>query len=1502
MSTLYRIASMILIFFLLTSAGIPALDSPQIDRIEGGSPQQGEEPGFPLYRETPGWEATPAVLSPPWQLSTPGPMRGIEQDGPPIEPELLRALLEAESDEYLRVIVHLREQADLEAAVGGALNTTEARPRVVSALQANAARSQASLRAYLEGARAAGLVDSYTPFWIFNGIAVRARPSLIRALAAHPTVAAVRLDHYRQWLATEIPNPEPRTPNSQLTTLPETRFLGENLDSCSAIEWNVARIRADQVWASLHVSGTGAVVAGMDTGVDWLHPALQANYRGYDPHGPANHTYSWHDATGGGALYPVDGHGHGSHTLGTIVGQDGIGVAPGARWIAVKVLNNQGYGYDSWIHEGFQWLLAPGGDPSRAPDVVNSSWSNENGSLTTFQPDLRALQAAGIFAVFANGNNGPNGGTVDSPASLPEAFAAGATDSDDEVAGFSSRGPSPWGEVRPHVAAPGVNVRSSLPGGAYGPMSGTSMAAPHVSGIAALLRSVSPTLSITRAALLITSTAAPLGDPIPNNDAGWGRVDGFAAVAALAQPGLIAGTVVRDGDGAPIAGATVAATPHGGEGGGTTTTDADGNYLLALAPTTYDLTASAFGYEPTTAWGVVVTTGTTSVQGFSLEPLPTGTLCGQVTDAATGMPVTAAIAVLDTPLEVTASAYVFTLPAGTYTLRARSLGYRVITTTVHIIAGQSIEADLALPPAASILLVDSGPWYYGSQANYFRQALDDLAYAYDEWAIKHLPGDIPAVADLSPYDAVAWSAPQDAPGYIGAQNTITGYLSAGGRLLLSGQDVGFWDGGGSLIHRCTYYQDYLKARYVSDDAQARVLEGLGDDVFAGLTITITGPGGADNQDFPDEIAVADPDAAAPILTYQEDGCGGVRVGTCLDYRVIYLSFGLEAINDRAARREVMGRALAWLVADPPVAGLELTPATQTHIGLPGTAVTHALRVRHVGQGGTTDTVSLSLDGVSWATQLSAQSLPLAPCTSATIVVTVTAPPTAEWDARDVITLTARSSLSPTLAQTAILTSKVPAPILLVDDDRWYDQETKYEAALASGGFHYDYCHTEEANGAGPEGRPPSDVLRHYPIIVWFTGYDWYAPVTADEEAALAEYLDGGGRLFLSSQDFLYYHQHDLFSWDYLGVMTHTEDVTPTLACGVPENPVGDRLGPYSLDYPFHNWSDAVVPTPGTAVPFRDQERRPISLARQKGDYRTMFFSFPYETLPEAGRAEVMKRVVGWLSWLGGSTFSADRGAISGSDVLTYTTALHNSGPETVSATLSNTLPSSLTLVPDGLTGPAAYDPLTHRFSWEGPLGPGAAITSTYRVTVAAGLPTGTLIANMACFGLEDQDIRFHHAAVVRVGTPDLSPSAFRCSPSPARPGTTVTCTLALANAGPGDAPAAVITNLLPADATLVPDSLVWMGGGTTEVLTETVRWNGSLSAGGRVTLTYWLTLPTNPIHPPLYSVAFLEDGTGGTWERATWLLLKPWRAYLPVAYRLFLEPWQYYLPVAKRDG
>ena len=172
-----------------------------------------------------------------------------------------------------------------------------------------------------------------------------------------------------------------------------------------------------------------------------------------------------------------------------------------------------------------------------------------------------------------------------------------------------------------------------------------------------------------------------------------------------------------------------------------------------------------------------------------------------------------------------------------------------------------------------------------------------------------------------------------------------------------------------------------------------------------------------------------------------------------------------------------------------------------------------------------------------------------------------------------------------------------------------------------------------------------------------------------------------------------------------------------------------------------------------------------------------------------------------------------------------------------------------------------------------------------RVTVAAGLSPGTTIANTARLELEEQNVRFHRTAVVRVGAPDLSPSTFRCAPSPALPGAVVSCTLALANGGPADALTATAAISLPADASFVPGSLAWEGGGVADPLTGTVRWTGPLSASSQVTVTYRLTMPTNLVRASLYNVAFLEDGTGAWWERPTWLVVEPLRCYLPLVAR-----------------
>jgi subtilase family serine protease len=429
-----------------------------------------------------------------------------------LHPDAERELRGLPAGGTLSVIVELTTQADPAAAAAAAPGRHRAaRARAaVDALRDVAHRHQGPIRALLAREQAGGRVHRVVPFWIFNGLAVTATEPVIRALAARLDVWEVRPD-------ATIPRP---TPRSAAAT-----------PSAVASEWNVDQIRAPEVWAlDPAYTGAGSVVGSFDTGVDPTHPDLELRYRG-------DHATSWFDPYGEHAE-PFDFDGHGTHTTGTAVGGDAggtaIGVAPGARWIAAKAWNDLGLGFVSAFHQIFEWFLAPGGDAANAPDVVNASWGfSEPGCITEFLADVQALRAAGIFVSFAAGNDGPDPGSARSPGTYGESFAAGATDVLDEIAFFSGRGPSPCdGTVKPNLSAPGVDILSSVPGG-YAGFSGTSMAAPHVSGAVALLRSIDPTLGVTALESLLIGGVLDLGVAGPDDEYGAGRLDVFLSAQIL---------------------------------------------------------------------------------------------------------------------------------------------------------------------------------------------------------------------------------------------------------------------------------------------------------------------------------------------------------------------------------------------------------------------------------------------------------------------------------------------------------------------------------------------------------------------------------------------------------------------------------------------------------------------------------------------------------------------------------------------------------------------------------------------------------------------------------------------------------------------------------------------------------------------------------------------------------------------------------------------------------
>ena len=1314
---------------------------------------------------------------------------------------------------------------------------------MVAALQTTAERSQAGVRAVLDEAASAGRASDVRSFWIFNGLSARAAAEDIGRLALRDDVAFVSEDRYRPWVT------------------PPVESFADPLSVVSP-EWGIHRIRADEVWASLNVTGTGVVVANMDTGVDWQHPALQAAYRGYGK-GLANHVGNWLDATDAGAQYPIDPFGHGTHVMGTIVGAGGIGVAPGARWIAVRVLNASGVGFDSWIHSGFQWILAPGGDASLAPDVLNNSWGNELNNDTTFQNDIRALRGAGIFVVFSNGNNGPSEGTVGSPAALPEAFAVGATDSQDEVASFSSRGPSPLAGVRPLVAAPGVAVRSAVPGGGYADYNGTSMAAPHVAGAVALMLSADPSLSITSTAYALTRTAVPLSTTLPNNDSGYGRIDAYAAVESVAGLGAISGTITRSDTGAPIAGATLMADSPSGLGG-SATSDSSGHYVRGLAPSTYSVTVSAFGYVTATRSNTLVVSGTTTPLDFALTPLPVGTLRGSLADAATGQPISGTILIANTPVTVAARAsYSATLPGGAYALRATAWGYRVLTASVTITPGQIVTRNFALSAAPTILLIDSGPWYDGSQIGYYRAALDELGYNYAERSVKRLPVDAPISTTLAPYDVVIWSAPFDSPGYIGSGDAISTYLSSGGSLLISGQDVGFWDGGLSLLWS-SYYPARLKAVALEDNANIFTLTGTG--VFSEMQVSIHGAGGADNQAFPDVIASADPGATRDAFVYAGGRLGAQSVGLCLPYRAVYLGFGFEAITSGGARREVMSRTLGYFDSPRSAAGVAISSPGSVSIAPAGAVVTRTLDVRNLGELGGSDTFTLTAQSAGWSVSLSSPAATIASCKSKTITMTVAIPSGTPRNTLQMITLTAQSTVSPTLSASRAIAVKTPALALVVDDDRFYDVEGAYQTALLSNGITFDRWNVPKS-WAGPEPSTPSPArLSWYPFVVWFTGYDWYQPLTLANEMTLTQYIGGGGRVLISAQDYLGVSGLTDFARTRLGILDYAWDMTTTLARSVSGGPF-DGLGSIPLAYAFPNYSDALAPYPTATVAFVGSHGRPIALARRSGAGKALFFGFPFEAITGTQRAEVMQRIVGYLSWLGESTASADQPVAVAGSTITVTIVARNDGPGAIaSAAFTASLPANVTLQSGSLT-------------WNGPLPSGQSVTRTFTARLGKGLPSGNIVAIPVTFRDDERAITFHREARVGIDRPDLSSSSLSVDAHPARSAQIVTWTLVARNDGLSAAPIATVTGLLPFNTSMISGALA-SSAGTASEISGTVTWHAAISAGHAITLTYRMTVPATLGERMFFGGALFDDGKLVT-HTGTWLTAQSNRFYLP---------------------
>ncbi|MBU3206684.1 S8 family serine peptidase [Clostridium algidicarnis] len=465
-------------------------------------------------------------------------------------------------DDLVEVLIYLKDRVSINeieeiSKSQGDYNTSyenevSKRKTVINTLKEKAETSQNSVVSYLSSEKLSGKVEKIQSFYIANIVYVKANKEVIEEIAKRDDVEKI---YFNDIIKLEEP------------------IKGVDLDTVTnmaedEIEWNIKKVEAPKVWENFKIDGTGVVVGILDSGVDWTNPALKDKWRGYDKETGTvvNPKESWYDPMTNSEL-PWDNLGvpHGSHCTGTILGQESngdntIGVAPGAKWIAAKAFTDKG-GQQVHLLAGAQWFLAPGGKAEKAPNIINNSWGGSAGVDPWFKDVIAAWRSAGILPVFAAGNQKsgepkPWPGSIQNPSNLPGSFAVAAVDINNKRGDFSKLGPSPWDPkmIKPEISAPGVNIRSSVVGGYEGGWNGTSMAAPHVSGIAALMKSANFSLTVDEIETIIKETATKLTDneytESPNMGYGFGLINAYDTVSKVlgVGTGTIEGQVLISGE------------------------------------------------------------------------------------------------------------------------------------------------------------------------------------------------------------------------------------------------------------------------------------------------------------------------------------------------------------------------------------------------------------------------------------------------------------------------------------------------------------------------------------------------------------------------------------------------------------------------------------------------------------------------------------------------------------------------------------------------------------------------------------------------------------------------------------------------------------------------------------------------------------------------------------------------------------------------------------------
>ncbi|RFC76022.1 S8 family serine peptidase [Streptomyces sp. AcE210] len=545
-----------------------------------------------------------------------------------------------------KFFVVLKDKADLTTAKKQRTHA-KAATAAYKALKTTAEDSQKSLTAFLDKEKV-----GHKDYWIANTVQVTGDQDLVNELAKRSDVE--KIVKLRTFKIDAMETDDSKVTKSRT----DSTGTASSAEGDTAPTWGLSDIKADQVWDQYGDRGEGIVVASVDTGVQYDHPDLVKQYRGNNGDGTFTNDYNFYDPTGNCSSdgTPCDNNGHGTHTMGTMVGKNGIGVAPNAKWIAAKGCGTSSCSSDDLLAAG-QWILAPTDHngqnprPDLAPNIVNNSWGNEHGVNPFYEDIIDAWNSAGIFEAFAAGNfgDGVTCSTTDPPGAQVSAYGVGAYDSTGTIADFTGFGPSRIdGSMKPNITAPGVDVTSAWPDSSYNTIDGTSMATPHVAGAVALLWSAAPSLigNIDETRKLLDEGATDVDDTHcggtadANNVWGNGKLDILASVAKAPQNAVtVTGKVTSKATGEGLSGVTVKVT--GADGTRNVTTSPDGSYRLAMTPGSYDISYTLYGYATGSVTGLAVVAGKDMTQDIALDTVPAHDVTGTVLDV-TGKPLAGA--------------------------------------------------------------------------------------------------------------------------------------------------------------------------------------------------------------------------------------------------------------------------------------------------------------------------------------------------------------------------------------------------------------------------------------------------------------------------------------------------------------------------------------------------------------------------------------------------------------------------------------------------------------------------------------------------------------------------------------------------------------------------------------------------------------------------------------------------------------------------------------------